>query len=70
MSTGDMALCLKYSCESNGRTIRFHLQSGGDLVCSSPGQRVSARKPYRGTLECPDPALYCRNLKILLTQKK
>jgi hypothetical protein len=40
--------------------LRFHLNGGGDVICTQPGGRAAAPPSFEGTILCPDPELYCK----------
>jgi hypothetical protein len=63
----DIGVCYRYTCESGGKVIRFHIQGGPDIICTDPGFRKEAGGNFRGSIICPDPAFYCNKININLS---
>jgi hypothetical protein len=41
--------------------LRIKIKGSDDLVCTTPGARVSANKSLKGGVVCPDPKTFCNN---------
>ena len=53
------AFCVKYSCSDDGKEITYHFSNQSTVTCKTPKEKKALPAPMNGTVECPNPEIYC-----------